>query len=60
MSSIPVAPFSRCDSHFERSNISFSESKLDGMAFSSNGLNYSVRKSGRLECESFYGFLRTD
>ena len=30
------------------------------MAFSSDGLNYIVRKSGQLECENFYGFLQTE
>ena len=59
MSSIPVTFTSRCYFHFERSNISFNESKLDGMAFNSDGLNYSVRNSPRIECENFYGFLQT-
>ena len=59
MSSIPVTLTSCCDSHLERSNTSFNESKLDGVAFSSNGFNSCVRKSVRLEYGNFYGFLQT-
>ena len=57
MSSIPVMLTSHCDSHFERSHNSFDESKLDGVVFSSNGLDYRVRKS--VQFENFYGFLQT-
>ena len=32
---------------------------MDGVAFSSNGLYYNVRKAWQEECENFYGFLKT-
>ena len=49
MSLIPVRLTSFCDSHFELLNISFYESKLDSVALSPDGLNYSVTKTGGLE-----------
>ena len=44
---------------FQTLNIGFNESKLDGVTFSSDGPNSSVRKSRQLECDNFYGFVQT-
>ena len=56
MSPILVTLTSRCDSDFERSNISLKENKRDGVDPSSNGLEYCVLKNE----EKTYGFRQTD
>ena len=57
---ILVTLTSHSNSPFKRSSVSFNVSKLNYVAFRSNSLNYSIRKSGRLECENFCVFQQTD
>ena len=47
MSSILVTFTSRSDSYFQRLNISFYASKLDGVELNSEGLDDRVRKKGQ-------------
>ena len=55
MSPILVKLSSGCDSHFELSNTSFSESKLDGVDLNSSRHDCGFERTE----EKFYGFWQT-
>ena len=59
MSLIPVRLISRNESQFEPSNISFHESKVNGVGLNSNRLDYGIRKNRSIKMRKSDGFLHT-